>query len=376
MARGDRIRLDFTVGDKRYRPTVNLTPTTTNLRSEAKHLYAIKQRIKNGTFDFAAEFPDYVFLGEVAPTARAVTFGGLADDFLASCGGLEHATRESYRKILAHHWRPEFGEKVFIDIRYSDLAAFIGRHKWGSNKTRNNVVSVVRRVFDFGYADVEHKRNPAEKLKALRVQKPQPDPYTIDEAEAVINGIRKDWGESAGNYAEFSFFAGTRPSELIALAWADIDLGRGTARIEKARVMGRDKRKTKTSVVRDIELCPRALACIERQRAISQLAGGAVFVDVDVGGKAFHDLQTPWRRWQATHKRLGIRHREPYRARHTSVSWNLMIGKNLLWVAEQHGHSAAVMLKTYAKWLKGSGEQEVAAIRRAMGLDTSKEKTA
>jgi hypothetical protein len=45
-------------------------------------------------------------------------------------------------------------------------------------------------------------------------------------------------------------------------------------------------------------------------------------------------------------------------------------GKNLLWVAENRGHSAAVMLKTYVKGLKGSAPQEVAAIEQAMGFAT------
>jgi integrase len=36
---------------------------------------------------------------------------------------------------------------------------------------------------------------------------------------------------------------------------------------------------------------------------------------------------------------LKARYRDPYNARHSSVSWSLMIGKNPLWLAKQHGHS-------------------------------------
>jgi hypothetical protein len=43
--------------------------------------------------------------------------------------------------------------------------------------------------------------------------------------------------------------------------------------------------------------------------------------------------------WRESLKRLGLRFRRPYCARHTSVSWNLMIGKPPLWVSRQHGHS-------------------------------------
>lgn len=48
------------------------------------------------------------------------------------------------------------------------------------------------------------------------------------------------------------------------------------------------------------------------------------------------------------------RYREPYNARHSFVSWNLMLGKNLLWVAKQHGHSVQTRLDTYAAWIDGS----------------------
>jgi hypothetical protein len=43
-----------------------------------------------------------------------------------------------------------------------------------------------------------------------------------------------------------------------------------------------------------------------------------------------------------------------------------MIGKNPLWVAKQHGHSIATMLRTYAAWADGTAEVDVEAIKRSM----------
>jgi hypothetical protein len=48
------------------------------------------------------------------------------------------------------------------------------------------------------------------------------------------------------------------------------------------------------------------------------------------------------------------------------VTWQLMIGKNLLWVAKQHGHSVQVMLTMYAAWLEGATEADIEAIKAAM----------
>ena len=43
-----------------------------------------------------------------------------------------------------------------------------------------------------------------------------------------------------------------------------------------------------------------------------------------------------------------------------------MLGKNLLWVAKQHGHSVEVMLRMYAAWLEGATEVDIHAIKHAM----------
>ena len=63
----------------------------------------------------------------------------------------------------------------------------------------------------------------------------------------------------------------------------------------------------------------------------------------------------------AKHKTLNIRRRGPYHARHSSVTWQLMLGKNLLWVAKQHGHSVEVMLRMSA----GSTAQRIPTFTRS-----------
>ena len=45
-----------------------------------------------------------------------------------------------------------------------------------------------------------------------------------------------------------------------------------------------------------------------------------------------------------------------------------MIGKNALWVAKEHGHSIATMLRAYAAWAEGSVESDIKSIRSAMNL--------
>ena len=48
------------------------------------------------------------------------------------------------------------------------------------------------------------------------------------------------------------------------------------------------------------------------------------------------------------------------------VTWNLIVGKNWIWVARMHGHSPEVMMKKYAKWIDQSTEEDIDAIRVAL----------
>jgi hypothetical protein len=45
-----------------------------------------------------------------------------------------------------------------------------------------------------------------------------------------------------------------------------------------------------------------------------------------------------------------------------------MLGRNPLYVAQQHGHRILTMLTTYAAWTEGSLEADISAIRRAMNM--------
>jgi hypothetical protein len=84
-------------------------------------------------------------------------------------------------------------------------------------------------------------------------------------------------------------------------------------------------------------------------------------------GRPISDPEITRWRWCESIKALNIRRRGPYHARHSSVTWQLMLGKNLLWVAKQHGHSVEVMLRMYAAWLEGATESDIYAIKQAMG---------
>lgn len=143
--------------------------------------------------------------------------------------------------------------------------------------------------------------------------------------------------------------------------------------INKARVSGVDRNKTKTGEDRRVQLCPRALWVLRRQLRLRARLAAAGKIDHDQvffldSGAPVQHLQLSQIRWRKTLQSLKLRYRRPYTARHSSVSWNLMVGKNVLWVAKQHGHSIVTMLRIYAAWAEGAVEADVEAIKRSMNL--------
>jgi hypothetical protein len=56
----------------------------------------------------------------------------------------------------------------------------------------------------------------------------------MPQAESLIAKLRADWGEAIGNYDEFRFFTGLRPSEQIALLVTDYDARSGVLSVTKA----------------------------------------------------------------------------------------------------------------------------------------------
>jgi hypothetical protein len=110
-----------------------------------------------------------------------------------------------------------------------------------------------------------------------------------------------------------------------------------------------------------------------RARLMEQRGAPHAHLFVTDDGGPIPDVKYPYGRWERTLKRLRIRYRRPYVARHTSVSWNLMMGRNPLLIAKEHSHRILTMLTVYAAWTEGAVEAAFWAIHDALyraDLDT------
>jgi integrase len=272
--------------------------------------------------------------------------------------GFAHS--KSYR-IMTHSalivWCRHIGDLPLTALQLSTLKAAVAAvAERLSPKSVNNYLTALRNVLDLAVADGWIPRNLAHDIPYMKVQTPEPDPFTLDEADLIVADMAAHYDPQIANYFETAFSTGMRPSELILVGWPDYDAHRRRLRINKARVAYEEK-TTKTNKVRWIDLNDRAQAAIERQRQYSWL--------VDDSGPIFYNPVTgrPWsdpgdlssHYWRPCLKRLRLRPRDAYNARHTYATVNLMAGVPAAYVSKQLGHaSLQTTLKYYFNWVEGA----------------------
>lgn len=363
-ARESSIRIKVEVGGQRVRGTLTvggkpLPPTPANLRYAARIVAEIRDRLRHGTYRHADYF-------EADGTSRGDTVAQVLERWLATLVDRPASTLRGYR-FATDWWRSKLGDKPIARLVRSDILTALASEPTWTGKTRNNKLSVLRQALELAVADGALTTNPAGGIRAFGHQKPEPDPFTADEREAILGWLREHRAEPVWNYFEFQFFTGLRTSEGLGLSWDQVDLRSRRIRVTGGLVAGQMTSRTKTAKARHVDLNSRALAALERQAKFSRLAGGRVFTDPR--GHPWQDDQAPRKsHWRPALRALGIRYRDPYHTRHTAATTMLMAGANPAYVAAQLGHATQVLFTVYARWIHGeSNALELAKIEAAIG---------
>lgn len=347
--RDGKIRLWFMWNKERCREILPLAPTSANLRHAERQRKEIVDKIRLGSFRYSEYFPDSPRCG--ADKFVPVTFRDYAHRYLNLRTDLAKSTLKSYRAALNSFWLPALGKMVLAEIVFTDVSTALAGRTWKSNKTRNNYLIVLRRVLDAAFVDGIIDRNPADRVRNAKVQQQEPDPLLLEEVELILGMMRDRYHEHVVNYFEFAVFSGLRTSELIALEWGDVDFRRNQVFVRRAFVEGEVK-TTKTSRIRHVDLNSRAKAALMRQKHLTFLVGGHVFLNPVTGAPWADDYRQRINYWHPTLKALGLRARDAYQTRHTYATLLLMSGANPAYVAQQLGHTTMkITLERYARWL-------------------------
>jgi integrase len=237
-----------------------------------------------------------------------------------------------------------------------------------SNKSVNEYLIVLRGVCGRLLEDEVIEQDPTRKFKNYRTASSEPDPFT--QAEMLKIFSVHDATDSEMALVKFGLFTGLRISELLALAWEDVDLEAGTLHVRRARVAGKLKTPKNRASNRVLDLGEDA---VEVLKSIKPVSAGQrmkrtyyvnlednrseakqrlriVFLNSRTGGPIRNDGHFSRYFLKPLLKKAGVRYRSPNNCRHTFASQMLTKGVPAAWIASYLGHSSEQMLyKHYAK---------------------------
>lgn len=298
--------------------------------------------------------------------ATGVLFSTVVSEFLeAKRPWLAHSTHAGYSRVLRRHWLPAFGGLPIQAIGHPEIRGVVDSLDRLSRRAARNVLIPLRQVLKWALFDREYiAADPSARTKIPQGQRPQPDPFSRVEREAILMHIKR-FDAQAWLFYLIAFEAGLRcPSEILALRWQDFD-GR-TLAVSKARVMRRLKPTTKTNTVRHVLVTKR----LATQLAIAKKRATGEWLFARRNGKPVLDADRYNSLWRAALQAAGVRYRRAYNCRHTYASLGLKAGAKPAFLADQLGHTLPIFYSVYARWIRDASDRaELQLIEQYLAAD-------
>ena len=290
-------------------------------------LSVIKQKIREGTFDYSEAFPNSKNrLQFLDPTI----VGNYLKCWLAeNKSRLKASTYNEYRKVIENQFQGIM-PKLMVELTYRDIKKEALKLSI-SQKTLNNYLSTLRQAFEEAEQDelIPGYRNPLSgrkiKLRSVRVVKDEIDPFSREEIAKIIDaaeGIER-------LMIAFDFHTGLRPSELIALEYDSIDWN-GFVQITQVQTEASKKfeEPKTTASIRSVKLSATALSFLKMAKQFTCLQNKTIFINPRTGEPYTGD-QAVRKAFKRICQKAGVRYRYPYQMRHTYASSSLMAGEDL-----------------------------------------------
>lgn len=263
------------------------------------------------------------------------------------------------------------GKKNIADIKHSDIKQLIVKlHKRYSNKSINGFLTILRALFIRAVRDGLLDRDPMDGIDNLTIDRPEPNPFTKDELIRLRETDAPCF--SAKNLALLAVLTGLRISEIIALAWEDINWHKKELYIKRAKVLNDYKVPKTAGSVRTVELNALALDVLKAQ---FELTGKSkprcvwvlqqdykrkvkthlsfVFINTKSSRPFLNAKQYGKTFFTSFLQNANVKHRGSSQLRHTFASQALTAGISKEWIARQMGHTSTKMIDDhYGRWIK------------------------
>lgn len=370
---GDSFRIRFMWNGRRCCETLAYPQTPQGRQAAASLRSTVSQLNKLGMLTeqkYAELFPtsSYIARNQI----KHQTFGMFAQDYLNGLRATPR-TRRNYRSLLNRHWMPKLATVPLDQITPLMLQKIVDNAEFSSDHNLAEAIDQLRRTLNRAVDLDLLERNPAKKLKKPKLVRKNVDPFSAEEAEAIISYLYADAElHCFAAYYEFAFYTGMRPAEIAALRWDEIDMRKRTAYVCRIVADRKVVNRVKNKVPRFVLLNDRALHALkearrlqaERTRRELKFANSPyVFNHARATADFITSPEVTDKVFQQALAVLGIRARPQYNTRHTYASRCLMAGMNPGFIAKQLGHSEKMMFDHYATWIEGKADwQEMAKL--------------
>jgi integrase len=247
-----RLLIGFRYRGERCREYLDLDDNRDNRRIAARTLKEIEGELASGKLDYAARFPESPRLAHFGlvpqpvlvalqenQKSQAPTLGEFADSWLEERRTvLTLATAYDYDRLLKALLLPApLAQKPINQIDDGDINRFLGdlMKRKGLNgqligpRRINMMIARLRTIFSIAKRRKLIAEDPMVFVKNLREPKGEVDPFTLEEAERLID---RATGQDRAIITVL-IFCGLRPNEAFALRWQDIDFDRGQLKIRR-----------------------------------------------------------------------------------------------------------------------------------------------
>lgn len=375
----DRLRIALKVPGRNnpVRKSLGLVPTEANIRYAGNKLSAMKIDVQAGMFcnDEAAFWRKH-FPGDPRYNIVNKSLCHYLDVYCESRRhDLSYSSQQKIKTARSFLDQHKMLELDLRDISHRELEVL--RNKALETRKVSTVQEyfrVIRSVIDEAVRDGYIEQSPFLRLRKLRnagdEQDPADlvDPFSQSELVRIMAACTREQHQIM---IQLLFWTGMRPGEMKALAWEDVDMEAGTAKVRyNLNRAGHIKPPKTLAGIRTIELLPEALNALKRQREVTFMhpardeqihflqnktrmeSRRRVFLSRDNKPYLNPELMSAPKAWANILRKAKLAHREPYQLRHSYASMMLMIGAHPAYIAKQMGHKDWGMIRTiYAKWI-------------------------
>jgi integrase len=323
----------------------------------------IERKISDKAFNYADYFPKSKAFTSFLPntpevqTKKDYTYKEYWKKWFDLTAGVKKATVDKY-KTNAIRPLEFFGNKNITDIKYSDVQTLI---KYMEDiglapKTIKGIFANVSAVFRLALEDDDIDRNPCvsknpkHKIMLPAIPQSDPDPFSLEELNRIINWVEKNHPERVLYFA-IAFLTGMRPSEIIALRWGNINLEEKYIDIKLQHTKGRIE-LPKTNRLRRVQIISALAPFIENHKPYTIKKSDYVFL-TQYGKPYMWHRDFERRCWTNCLKALNIRRRPLKQTRHTFACTMLQQNINREWIFKKMlGHTNTEMLeKVYGNYM-------------------------